>query len=73
MYGPALAILFVVFVESVGVGWIYGTENFARDVEKMIGEKPGIFWRTCWKYISPTFIFVSILVYSEINLNCQVY
>lgn len=65
-YGPGLAILFVVFVESAGVCWIYGTENFARDIEQMIGKRPGLFWRICWKYISPVFLLVRI---SQINLN----
>ncbi|KAJ8958207.1 hypothetical protein NQ317_018046, partial [Molorchus minor] len=59
VYGPGLAILFVVFVEAAGVCWIYGTDNFARDIEKMIGHRPGIFWRICWKYISPVFILAS--------------
>jgi solute carrier family 6 serotonin transporter-like protein 4 len=58
VYGPGLAILFVVFVEAAGVCWLYGTDNFARDIEKMIGHKPGIFWRICWKYISPVFLLV---------------
>ncbi|CAG9860610.1 unnamed protein product [Phyllotreta striolata] len=63
VYGPGLAILFVVFVEAAGVCWIYGTDNFARDIEKMIGHKPGLFWRICWKYISPVFILI-IFIFS---------
>lgn len=62
VYGPGLAILFVVFVEGAGVFWLYGTDNFARDIEKMIGHRPGIFWRSCWKYISPIFILVRNLI-----------
>ncbi|GLV41866.1 Serotonin transporter [Carabus blaptoides fortunei] len=69
VYGPGLAILFVVFVEAAGVCWIYGTDNFARDVEKMIGHRPGIFWRVCWNYISPVFLLLififSLLGYDE--------
>ncbi|XP_018334453.1 sodium-dependent serotonin transporter [Agrilus planipennis] len=63
VYGPGLAILFVVFFEAAGVCWIYGTENFARDIEKMLGHKPGIFWTTCWKYISPVFL-LTIFIFS---------
>lgn len=58
VYGPGLSILFVVFVEAAGVCWLYGTDNFSRDIEKMIGHRPGIFWRICWKYISPFFLLV---------------
>lgn len=60
VYGPGLAILFVVFVEAAGVCWIYGTDNLSSDIQKMIGHRPGIFWRVCWMYISPVFLFVSI-------------
>nr|XP_014102037.1 sodium-dependent serotonin transporter [Bactrocera oleae]XP_036230703.1 sodium-dependent serotonin transporter [Bactrocera oleae] len=69
VYGPGLAILFVVFVEAAGVFWFYGVDRFSEDVEQMLGIKPGIFWRICWTYISPVFllaIFIfSILGYEE--------
>lgn len=61
VYGPAMAILFVVFVEAVGVQWIYGASNMAKDIEKMLGHKPGLFWIVCWKYISPIFLIVSFI------------
>ncbi|XP_058457561.1 sodium-dependent serotonin transporter [Malaya genurostris] len=63
VYGPGLAILFVVFVEAAGVFWFYGVENFSSDIEQMLGKKPSLFWRICWKYISPTFLFC-ILIFS---------
>ncbi|XP_061516456.1 sodium-dependent serotonin transporter [Anopheles gambiae] len=63
VYGPGLAILFVVFVEAAGVFWFYGVENFSADIEQMLGKKPSLFWRICWKYISPTFLFC-ILIFS---------
>lgn len=69
VYGPGLAILFVVFVESAGVFWFYGVDNFSSDVESMLGQRPGLFWRICWMYISPVFLLVififSILGYEE--------
>ncbi|XP_065202234.1 sodium-dependent serotonin transporter-like [Planococcus citri] len=69
IFGPGLSILFVVFVESAGVCWLYGVEKFSRDVECMLGHRPGLFWRICWTYISPTFLLVifvfSLLGYEE--------
>lgn len=69
VYGPGLAILFVVFIEAAGVFWFYGVDNFSEDIKQMIGTRPGLFWRICWKYISPVFllfIFVfSILGYED--------
>lgn len=58
VYGPGLAILFVVFVEAAGVFWFYGVDRFSADVEQMLGAKPGLFWRICWTYISPVFLLV---------------
>lgn len=63
VYGPGLAILFVVFVEAAGVFWFYGVDNFSTDVESMLGQRPGLFWRVCWMYISPVFLLV-IFIFS---------
>ncbi|XKL68555.1 hypothetical protein PGB90_004046 [Kerria lacca] len=69
VFGPGLAILFIVFVETAGVCWLYGVNRFSTDVECMLGYKPGIFWRICWTYISPAFLLsiftFSILGYEE--------
>ncbi len=59
-YGPGKSILFVVFVEAAGVCWFYGVDRFSRDIEKMLGFRPGLFWRLCWTYISPIFILVRL-------------
>ena len=32
--------------------------RFERDIEYMINEKPGLYWRICWKYLAPIFIIV---------------
>lgn len=63
VYGPGLAILFVVFVEAAGVFWFYGVENFSNDIKQMLGHRPGLFWRICWGYISPVFLLVSSLFF----------
>ncbi|EAT42921.1 AAEL005581-PA [Aedes aegypti] len=70
VYGPGLAILFVVFVEAAGVFWFYGVENFSADIEQMLGKKPSLFWRICWKYISPTFLFC-ILIFSLLGYEAM--
>ncbi|KAJ8731646.1 hypothetical protein PYW07_004810 [Mythimna separata] len=62
VYGPGLAILFVVFAEAAGVCWVYGVDRFSEDVRTMLGHKPGWFWRACWSYISPVFLLVLFIV-----------
>lgn len=65
-FGSTTPLLLVVFVEAVGVCWFYGVSRFCDDVELMIGKRPGIFWRTCWQYISPVFLGV-ILIFSVVD------
>ncbi|CAG0879290.1 unnamed protein product [Cyprideis torosa] len=67
-FGPSIAILFVVFLEAVAVCWCYGVSRFSSDVKRMVGKRPGAFWRICWTYISPLFllfIFIMTLVYFD--------
>jgi len=61
MFGSSTPILLVVFIETVGVFWFYGVSRFCDDVEMMIGERPGLFWRICWQFISPIFLLVILL------------
>ncbi|KAJ8313056.1 hypothetical protein KUTeg_010429, partial [Tegillarca granosa] len=61
-YGAPIAIIFVVFLEAVGVSWIYGVNRFSDDVETMLGFRPGIFWRVCWAVISPLFLLILFLL-----------
>jgi hypothetical protein len=37
-----------------------GLDNFKSDIHKMLGHIPNIYWRICWKIISPAFLAVSI-------------
>lgn len=32
----------------------------------MLGSRPGIFWRICWKYITPVILFVCVFYLSSI-------
>jgi len=66
MFGSSTPILFVVFVETIGVFWFYGVSRFCDDVELMLGKRPALFWRVCWQYISPIFLAV-ILVFTLID------
>ena len=51
-----------------------GVDRFSSDLEQMLGFKPGIFWRLCWKFISPFFLIVSlILAYSYVSNGPYLY
>ena len=39
-----------------------GLTDFKCDINKMLGHTPSIYWRVCWKIVSPAFLFVSTLI-----------
>ncbi|KAL3841981.1 hypothetical protein ACJMK2_020057 [Sinanodonta woodiana] len=54
-------LLFVGFLECIAINWIYGFNKFSEDIEMMIGYKPNIYWKICWKYITPLVTVATIL------------
>ncbi|XP_023333623.1 sodium-dependent dopamine transporter isoform X2 [Eurytemora carolleeae] len=53
VYAAGLSLLTTVFFEAVAVSWVYGLRYFGNDIYAMLGHRPGIYWRICWKFISP--------------------
>uniref|UniRef100_A0A8C6TI36 Transporter n=1 Tax=Neogobius melanostomus TaxID=47308 RepID=A0A8C6TI36_9GOBI len=60
-YAAGTSILFAVLIEAIGVSWFYGVDRFSDDIEQMMGFRPGLYWRLCWKYVSPIFLLVRTL------------
>ena len=38
--------------------------QFCKDVQQMLGFRPSLYWRICWKIVSPFFLLVSALTIS---------
>jgi SNF family Na+-dependent transporter len=49
----------LLWVAAIAVSWFYGLKNFGNDINAMLGHRPGLYWRICWKFISPIFLAVS--------------
>lgn len=39
---------------------LLGVDRFSEDIQQMMGFKPGLYWRLCWKFVSPAFLLVSV-------------
>ncbi|KAJ0003928.1 hypothetical protein NQD34_010142 [Periophthalmus magnuspinnatus] len=71
-------LLLLSFCQAVSIGWVYGADRFYDDISHMIGYRPNIFMKYCWKYVTPfvifgTFVF-SIVRYSPLKFsNSYVY
>ena len=54
-----IALLTIVLVECLAIGWLYGVDRFYGDLHHMFGnkmnprEKPWTSFGVCWKWITP--------------------
>ncbi|XP_059477468.1 sodium-dependent noradrenaline transporter-like isoform X2 [Neocloeon triangulifer] len=60
-YAAGISLLCSALFECVAVSWFYGLDKLSKDVEAMLGFRPGLYWRICWKFISPTFLIGVIM------------
>ncbi|XP_023939341.1 sodium-dependent neutral amino acid transporter B(0)AT3 [Bicyclus anynana] len=70
MYSGNFPLLIIAFFECIGIAYVYGVKRFADDIELMTGQRPGIYWLICWKYLSPL-AMLSILVSSFVELATE--
>ena len=47
--------------QNVNIFIVLGAKRLAGNIKEMNGSSPNIFFIACWYFISPLFIFVSIL------------
>nr|XP_045610357.1 sodium-dependent nutrient amino acid transporter 1-like isoform X1 [Procambarus clarkii] len=64
-YGGGFIIFILVVFEIAAVHWVYGVNNFCRDIEFMLGKKTGVYWKFCWAFLIPVLLSV-IFIYSQI-------
>lgn len=57
-YAASISVILICLCEIFIVGWVYGVNNFIRDIEFMIGTSVERCWLICWKYITPTILSV---------------
>ncbi|PBC31586.1 Sodium-dependent neutral amino acid transporter B(0)AT3 [Apis cerana cerana] len=60
-------LLIIAFFECIAVSYVYGLKRFADDIELMTGNRPGLYWLICWKYLSPM-AMLSILIASIVEI-----
>ncbi|XP_028832094.1 sodium- and chloride-dependent transporter XTRP3 [Denticeps clupeoides] len=65
-YGATFSLLFIVLVEVITVGYIYGLKRFEKDVEDMLGRRPNWYWKIMLAGVSPI-LLISLFVFYIIN------
>ncbi|XP_077368507.1 sodium- and chloride-dependent GABA transporter 2-like [Festucalex cinctus] len=67
------SLLLLSIFQSVAIGWIYGAERFSSNIKDMTGHNPLLFFKLCWKYLTPavctaTFLF-SLVCWSPLRFG----
>lgn len=52
-YGATFIAFNLVIFELGTFCWIYGVERIRKDIQFMLGRNIGLYWRICWKYLTP--------------------
>ncbi|XP_022709547.1 sodium-dependent noradrenaline transporter-like [Varroa jacobsoni] len=60
-YAAGISLLCSALFEALAVCWVYGLDRFADDIHQMLGFRPGLYWKCCWKFVSPIFLVTVIL------------
>ncbi|XP_053689270.1 sodium-dependent nutrient amino acid transporter 1 isoform X2 [Sabethes cyaneus] len=71
-FGASFIALVLAIAELFAIGWIYGVDRFCKDVEFMLGTRPNIYWRLCWRWITPA-LMTAILIYNLATLEPLTY
>lgn len=56
-----MSLLWVCFFQTVALSWTFGVDRLCSCIEQMMGFRPNVFWRSCWKYTAPISLFVSFI------------
>ncbi|XP_076114312.1 sodium- and chloride-dependent glycine transporter 1-like [Mytilus galloprovincialis] len=61
-YIAAFCIPIFGIIECLVFGWIYGADNFSRDIELMIGRPIPIVIRILWCFVTPVLLFILLVM-----------
>ncbi|XP_019647388.1 PREDICTED: sodium- and chloride-dependent glycine transporter 2-like [Branchiostoma belcheri] len=64
-YSGTFSLLIVAIVECLVVGWVYGCDRFLDDIAMMVGSRPCLWWKVCWKALTPlSLLFILIFQFT---------
>ncbi|KAI1883130.1 hypothetical protein AGOR_G00242060 [Albula goreensis] len=76
-YAASFSLVIISCIMCICIMYIYGHRNYFKDVEMMLGFPPPIFFRICWRFVSPviiSFILIfTVIQYKPITYNDYIY
>lgn len=67
-YGASFIAFILAIAELYTFCYFYGVNRLCKDIEFMLGFYPNIYWRVCWKFVTPGLMTV-IMIYTLANLE----
>ncbi|CDQ56482.1 unnamed protein product [Oncorhynchus mykiss] len=76
-YAASFSLVIISCIMCICIMYVYGHKKYFKDVEMMLGFPPPIFFRVCWRFVSPiiiSFILIfTVIQYKPITYNDYVY
>ncbi|XP_067423927.1 sodium- and chloride-dependent glycine transporter 1 isoform X2 [Emydura macquarii macquarii] len=76
-YAASFSLVVISCIMCVSIMYIYGHQNYFKDIEMMLGFPPPLFFQICWRFFSPAIIFFilvfTVIQYRPISYNTYVY
>ncbi|KAL6104831.1 slc6a9 [Pungitius sinensis] len=76
-YAASFSLVVISCIMCICVMYVYGHKKYFKDVEMMLGFPPPLFFKVCWRFISPliiSFILIfTVIQYKPITYNNYVY
>lgn len=76
-YAASFSLVVISCIMCICVMYVYGHRNYFKDVEMMLGFPPPLFFKVCWRFVSPviiSFILIfTVIQYKPITYNDYVY
>jgi solute carrier family 6 (neurotransmitter transporter, glycine) member 5/9 len=67
-YGATFVAFILAVAELIVFCYIYGVNRICKDVEFMLNRKMGIYWKICWRFLTPGLMTV-IAIYTLWNFE----
>ena len=64
-YGVGTAAFLYGIIQMVAIAYIYGLRNFLDDIHFMLKQKPSLYWKLTWGFITPSVLAI-IFIYGNI-------
>ncbi|KAI1887981.1 hypothetical protein AGOR_G00180350 [Albula goreensis] len=59
------SLMFIIGLEAVVIGWVYGADRFYDNIEDMIGYRPFPLLKYCWLFVIPFFCTAGVFLSLE--------